>query len=499
MGASVRVVVVGGLGAVVLAVAGVALAQVGPHAQLLERHRFDEPFEAGPPLSDAVVAAAREWEEAWAQPGAERTRAARGVRSDLEVIGYLPSWGDAGITGLRFDVMTQVNYFSLEMDGTGDIDYTHGWGGTASDDLITAAHAQGCRVLVTVTNFSQSSLNTLLSSPSNRANAVANLVDQAVSGGADGVDVDFEGMDDENKQDLVDFMQELQAALQAAMANPWTTLATPAVDWRGAYDYDELMYASNGLFIMGYGFHYSGSDPGPNAPKYGSNLWGGYSLDWSLEDYIEYGGEANRHEVYLGLPLYGRDWPSVSDDIPGEATEDGLSITYTSSVADAQVHGRQWDPESDTPYYMYQSQGWHQVWYDDDESVLSKVELVGEHDIGGFGFWALQFDGNDPLLWDELALIVGDDDDTGDDDTGDDDTGDDDTGDDDDTEDDDDDTSGDDDVSGLYPPPHTTGANEEEADCECTAPGPPDRRAALALGIPGLFLIRRRLGPRGRA
>ncbi|MDP7113926.1 MAG: glycosyl hydrolase family 18 protein [Myxococcota bacterium] len=279
-----RKVLLGGFAALVAAAAGPSGAQPGLHARMLEQHRFDEPFAAGPGLPDAVVAEAQAWERVWARPGASRTRGARGARSDLEVIGDLPSWVDAGINGLRFDVMTQVNYFSLEMDSYGDIEYSHGWGGAASDELITAAHAEGCRVLVTVTNFSSSSLDTLLSSPANRANAVATLVDEVLDGGGDGVDVDFEGMSSGNKQDLVDFMQELQAALEAAMPNPWITLATPAVDWSGAYDYDELMYASNGLFIMGYGYHWSGGDPGPNAPKYGSNLWGSYSLDWTLAD-----------------------------------------------------------------------------------------------------------------------------------------------------------------------------------------------------------------------
>ncbi len=487
-------VLVAGMAIVSMVAVPPALAQSGPHARLLEQHRHDEPFAPGPALSAEVEAAAREWERAWAEPGVPRTRAARGARADLEVIGYLPSWVDAGIDGLRFDVLTQVNYFSLEMDSSGDIEYFHGWGGTASDDLITAAHAEGCRVLVTVTNFSSSSLNTLLSSPGHRANAVDTLVDQVLSGGADGVDVDFEGMSNANKDDLVAFMQELQAALEAVMANPWLTLATPAVDWSGAYDYDELMYASDGLFIMGYGFHYSSSDPGPNAPKYGSNLWGSYSLDWSLEDYIEYGGEANRHEVYLGLPLYGRDWPSVSDDIPGEATENGSSVTYTTAGSEAQQHGRQWDAESETPYYMYQSPGWHQVWYDDSESVLSKIELVDEHDVGGFGFWALQFDGNDALLWDELAAIVGDDDDDdddtgGDDDTaGDDDTGDDDTG--------DDDTGGDDDTTVFHPPPRITASYEDDTGCSCAAPDPRDRGLALAaFGLVSAFGLRRRRPP----
>ena len=38
----------------------------------------------------------------------------------------------------------------------------------------------------------------------------------------------------------------------------------------------------------------------------------------------------------------------------------------------------------------------HQVWYDDADSVLMKADLVEINELGGIGFWALNYDGNDP-------------------------------------------------------------------------------------------------------
>ncbi|MDP7112603.1 MAG: hypothetical protein QGH45_11605, partial [Myxococcota bacterium] len=79
LGSGIGILALGCLG-----IAGVAGAQVSPHARLLETHRFDVPFTEVAALPDEVLAAALEWEGAWAQPGASRARAARGSRSDLE-------------------------------------------------------------------------------------------------------------------------------------------------------------------------------------------------------------------------------------------------------------------------------------------------------------------------------------------------------------------------------------------------------------------------------
>lgn len=399
------------------AVLGVLVITSGPpafaeepisvHHQALIDHRDDPAPPATPAPAETTRTAARAWEE-------DRGKHSR---AQYEVIGYLPYW--EGTSGLRLDVLTQVNWFAAEMNSTGDLTDLHGWGDSSAQNLMTEAHAAGCRFVLVTTNFSSSGIHGVVSSPTNRANAIDNLLEQVLAMGADGVDIDFEGMDTADKDDLVTFMAELTAAFEAEITDPWITLATPAIDWGGAYDYDELIYNSSGLFIMGYAYHWSGGDPGPVAPKEGGGAWSNYSLTWTVEDYMTYGGEENRKEIYLGLPLYGRDWPSTSDSVPGTATDDGVAIWIEDAIDDAATHGELWDATTSTPYYVYQSGGWHQVWYDNADSVMSKIDLVEDYDLGGFGFWALQYDGNDPELWDAIeALNNGGGDDDDDDATG---------------------------------------------------------------------------------
>ena len=389
-----RIAVVTPLLAVALAMLGTAPPgappdprPVGLHAVEYAAHVDDPPFPPGPPLPADVVAAARAWEE---------SRPHRS-RSDIEVIGYLPYWMDDGPDGLRYDVLTVVNYFAAHVEPDGDLSDLNGWGGEASEQLVTQAHAAGCRVALTVANFDDDELHDLLSSPSNRANAIEQLLDQVLAMNADGVDVDFEGMDTADKPHLTSFMQEMQAEFEAAMPDPWLTLATPAVDWSGAYDYDELMYASNGCFFMGYGYHWSAGDPGPLAPKSSSATWGSYCLSWSIEDYLESGGEDNPHGINMGLPLYGRSWPTTDNGVPGEATEEGTSVVWASSHSQGQATGRLWDSVTSTPYTFPDST--HQLWYDDVESLEIKIDWIVQEGIQGLGFWALTYDDADPDLW----------------------------------------------------------------------------------------------------
>ena len=69
--------------------------------------------------------------------------------------------------------------------------------------------------------------------------------------------VDIEGLNRDLKDDFVRFVEECSEVFDEVV------LAMPAVDWSGAYDYDALANASDGLFIMGYGYHWSGGSPGP--------------------------------------------------------------------------------------------------------------------------------------------------------------------------------------------------------------------------------------------
>ena len=232
------------------------------------------------------------------------------------------------------------------------------------------------KVHLCVTSFQDSINNVLFASAEFRSNLAQNLAALVNEAGADGVNVDVEGLDPQNRDSFTELIIELKSLVDEVY------LATPAVDWSNAYDYEALGSISDGLFIMGYGYHWSGGDPGPVAPLYGGSPWSNYALDWTVEDYLDAGVESDK--LILGLPLYGRHWQTTSEEVPGVSDGSaGEPILVGEAIAIAEEDGREWDEPTHTPYVLYPDS---QIWYDDLQSIGDKLDYAIELNLGvGFG------------------------------------------------------------------------------------------------------------------
>ena len=318
-----------------------------------------------------------------------------------EVFGYHPYWMGTAWTNYNFDLISTLAYFSAEATGTGDLENLHGWPVTS---LINEAHDHGTEVVLCVTLFSNSELVELLSNSVHRQNLINNLLVQVQIGNADGVNVDFESFPASQKENMVTFITDLTNIFHQEIPGSQVTLAMPAVDWNAAWDYEALASISDGLFIMGYGYHWSGSSTtGPNSPLTGS----GYTITWTVIDYLNK-TNFQSEKLILGCPYYGFVWPSTSG-IPGTATTgSGESQFYTEMEGSALSFGKTWHESSQTPWYSYENNGWYQGWYDDSLSLSLKYDFALYNDLKGIGIWALGYDGNNTELWDLLYAKFGD-------------------------------------------------------------------------------------------
>jgi len=325
-------------------------------------------------------------------------RPARGGTS-REVFGYWPYWQQAGGTsGFRWDLLSVVGFFSAEARGDGSIATWHGWDGAAGAGLVADAHGHGKKAVLVVTCFDQATIHAVLTS--GRAAAIANLVAGVEAAGGDGVNLDFEGLDDLDRDAMVTFTTDLAAALRAAVPGAHLSLATPAVDWSMAWDYAGLADAADQLMIMAYDYHWRGSDPGPVAPLTSGSVWSYRNVTWTVDQYLAAVGAARRGQLLLGLPLYGYDYPSTGPEVPGTTRGAATAVFYDDAELAAPGYGRLWDVPSQTPYYEFQgADGWHQVWYDDDESIGLKLDLAEARDLGGIGIWALGYEGGSGSFW----------------------------------------------------------------------------------------------------
>ena len=240
------------------------------------------------------------------------------------VVGYLPYWEYIQYPNFNFNLLTHINYFSAELNSYGDIINDHNW---ESLYIVDYAHDRGVKVSLCATLFGQSELTTLLNNPSHRENAINNLLDKVLAKNADGIDIDFELLPVSQRDNLVIFMQELSEVFHESMEDPIITMATPAIDWSNAWDYESLANICDGLFIMGYNYFYSGSSAaGPVSPL------GGYFYDiqFTVDDYLSKTNNQS-NKLILGLPYYGYDWPVETSIINSNTTGNGVARTYSNA------------------------------------------------------------------------------------------------------------------------------------------------------------------------
>ena len=327
--------------------------------------------------------------------GTIRPKVAQDRVPSREVFGYHPYWMGTSWQNYNFDLISTLAYFSAEANTDGSLGNLHGWPTTS---LINEAHARGTDVVLCVTLFSNSGLETLLSNATYRQNLINNLLAQVQAGNANGVNVDFESFPASQKENMITFITDLTETFHSEIPGSQVTLAMPAVDWNDAWDYNALATISDGLFIMGYGYHWSGSSTtGPVSPLTGP----GYTLTWTVLDYLEK-TNYQADKLILGIPYYGFEWPAASY-VPGAATTGtGDSKTYSEMEPLALSYGKQWHESSQTPWYYYQDSNWNQGWYDDSLSLSLKYDFALYHDLKGIGMWALGYDGTNPELWELL-------------------------------------------------------------------------------------------------
>lgn len=304
---------------------------------------------------------------------------------DRRVYGYKAYWSGT-LADMPWDELSDIALFSADVASDGSLSNTSRWGDVAA--ARATADPYGVRVHLCITNFDRESLRTLLGSSTARAALISRLGSEVRSRGAHGVNVDFEGVPAERRAEMVAFVRDLAAEVGEVV------VATPAVDWSSAWDYAALSTHAD-LFIMGYGYHWAGSsNAGPVDPLYGGVDFYDRSLDWSVRDYVTKGARKDR--ILLGLPLYGLEWPTANDAVPGTATARGSSVVWTNARSGATTHGARWHAHSHSPWYFT---GTSQVWHPNVQGVSDRAIYARDADLGGIGFWALNYDAGDPALW----------------------------------------------------------------------------------------------------
>ncbi|MFA0964158.1 glycosyl hydrolase family 18 protein [Roseivirga sp. BDSF3-8] len=318
------------------------------------------------------------------------------------VFGWHPYWMGSAFKSYNFDILSTVAYFSYELNpATGGYYSIHNWRKT---ELIDSAHAHGCKVVLSVTNFGQNNNRKFLENRSAQQHFINNLITLLRERNGDGVNLDFENIPASQRTNLTNFIIDLSNSLTRQRKDYLITIALPAVDFGNVYNLPQLTKYVDMFVIMGYEYHGSNSKvAGPVAPLASGGKWGPFDLEKSVDAYLLSGVSPDK--LILGLPYYGAEWTTKDLKFPSTVGRFVGNPTYRHI---RQRHGepRCCDDEiSASAYYAYRNNGnqYRQIWYEDSTSLAKKYDYIIENKLGGVGIWALGYDHGYTDLWKLLA------------------------------------------------------------------------------------------------
>ncbi|NLY43727.1 MAG: LysM peptidoglycan-binding domain-containing protein [Clostridiaceae bacterium] len=278
--------------------------------------------------------------------------------------------------------LTYLSIFSYEVNTDGSLR-------TINDTpLIEAARQARVAPLMVITNlregggFSSDVARTILTNAEVQNNLVNNVVRTLREKNYYGLDIDFEYIYPENREDYNNFVRRMAQTLRPLGYTITTALAPKiAADQPGllyeAHDYPVHGALVDHVILMTYEWGYTAGPPLPVAPIN------------EVRRVLNYAVTAiPRSKILMGIPNYGYVWA-----LPYTP---GSRATTLSNVGAVDLAARmraaiQYDQRAESPFFTYydSSGRQHIAWFEDARSVQAKLRLVNEYKLGGVSYWTI--------------------------------------------------------------------------------------------------------------
>ncbi len=321
-----------------------------------------------------------------------------------EVFGFAPYWSLGQSAQFNVAGLSTLAYFSVGVNASGTLNQSGpGWNGYESQalsTLITRAHAAGKRVVLTVNDFDQHSLDALTSSPSAASTLSGALVGAIEAKNLDGVNLDLEGNGSADQAGLTALVTTVSNTLHQANAHWQVTMdtyASSAGDPGGFFNIPALANAVDAFFVMQY-------SPNLSAPTQAASPLTS-SLFSDVTTVKQYAAAVSGDKVILGAPLFGDDWPTTGNTLSDTAS--GPATTEPDSQVMGGGHPISWDPVTNSAWTAYQvGTQWHEAFFDDPTSLFQIAFIAAAYELRGTGLWALGMERTDPAMVSALDGIA---------------------------------------------------------------------------------------------
>ena len=245
-------------------------------------------------------------------------------------------------------------------------------------------------------NLSTSNLSTILRDYALREKLINKIIDNIVTYQLDGINVDFEGMYEADKDYFSRFLIELEPRLNeiGVVLSVDVTAPDGAPDWSLCYDRYTIAKVADYIIFMAYDQY------GASSTEAGTTAGCGW-VEENIQKFL--GQEAVPDEkLILAIPFYTRLWEEENGEIISRPT---VSMKDIEEVLPDNVE-RKWDENLKQYYVEYEDHGaTHKMWIEDEESIEAKLNLIEEYHLAGAAFWEKDMEDSD--IWNLVSEKLG--------------------------------------------------------------------------------------------
>jgi spore germination protein YaaH len=260
----------------------------------------------------------------------------------------------------------------------------------ASEEYVKTAHDQGLEVWALVDNFNESVDTTqVLSSTSSRGKLVNQLIAAALQYGLDGINIDFESLEEEAGDGYIQFIREI--SVKCRLNGIVLSVDDPVpMSYTAFYDREEQGIVADYVIIMGYDEHYAGSEEAGSVA----------SLTFEKEGIENTLKEVPAEKIISGVPFYTRIWQT---DASGAVTSEAVGMSTAEQWVTDNGLTTNWSQETSQDYAEVETADGskYQVWLENERSLEEKAKLVKEYDLGGIAAWKLGLE--KASVWDVIS------------------------------------------------------------------------------------------------
>ncbi len=315
------------------------------------------------------------------------------------VFGWNPYWVKNAYRYYTYDLLSDISYFSYELDTkTGGYKDIHDWNTTS---MIDIAKINKCAVHITMSSYGRRENKQFLTNQNAQQKSIRTLIQLLKYRRANGVTLDMHPITPSMSAIFTQYVNSLATALHQEGFK--LNLVLPPVYDKHTFDLSNLVPNVDLFIILGYGYT---SDryrkAGPVSPLLPDETWQLHSLETSIDSYLEQGIPPQK--CIVSLPYLGTQWHVKKPEVPSLKSKHHDYFPIKSASTFLNNYHFELDPLSYTMYTSFPTKNnqFSQVWIDTEETLRQKYQLIISKGLKGIAIWALGYDNGTTKFWELL-------------------------------------------------------------------------------------------------